>query len=99
MENTIRTFPLAVLLEKIIPKKRPIAAEDKNAKDIIEQMKQLKKQIDEMNVRFDMECDEDLVESYIYQLQALQSRYRYLIKQAKAQQICCGKKEALQKEG
>ena len=38
------------------------------------------------STRFDMQSDADLIEASIYELDALQARYRFLIKQARRQQ-------------
>ena len=39
--------------------------------------------------RFENECNDDLVDSLIYEIQALKSLYRFQIKQAKELGLCC----------
>ncbi len=44
-------------------------------------------QLDHVQRLFEMETDEDLIDSYIYQLEALRSRYRFLLRLAKEQSL------------
>ena len=43
----------------------------------------IKKQLNVINNMFNMETDEYLIDSYIYQIQSLNKRYQYFLKQAK----------------
>ncbi|MCI1983030.1 MAG: YaaL family protein [Oscillospiraceae bacterium] len=38
---------------------------------------------------FQQECDSDLIDACIYQREALQARYRYLLNRAKRQGVSC----------
>lgn len=38
---------------------------------------------------FESECDADLIEACVYQMEALEAKYRYLLKMAKRQGLEC----------
>jgi glucosamine 6-phosphate synthetase-like amidotransferase/phosphosugar isomerase protein len=50
---------------------------------IIENISEIKKQLDILNQNFQMETDEYLIDSLIYEIQALNKRYQYFLKAAK----------------
>ncbi|PWM37308.1 MAG: DUF2508 domain-containing protein [Clostridiales bacterium] len=50
---------------------------------ILEDIDEVLRQLRESSARFDLVCDDDLLESIIYEQNALMARYRYLIKLAK----------------
>ncbi len=54
---------------------------------LLEDIRQVCRQMDAAYTRFELEHDEDLVEAAIYELEALKARYRYLIKQAKQKKL------------
>lgn len=51
--------------------------------ELIRELREVKRQLDTVNRNFDMTADEDLVESYIYESNALLARYRYLLRSAR----------------
>lgn len=53
------------------------------ADELIRELREVKRQLDTVNRNFDMTADEDLVESYIYESNALLARYRYLLRVAR----------------
>ena len=55
--------------------------ESKN--DLMVNIKNLKKEMTVVKSRFNMETDECLIDSYIYQMEALNKKYQYYLKQAK----------------
>ncbi|MCL2023350.1 MAG: YaaL family protein [Oscillospiraceae bacterium] len=62
--------------------------EEKDAQELLlEDIRAVCRQMDAARARFEMEQDEDLVESSIYELESLKARYRYLIKKAKRDKI------------
>ena len=67
--------------------KKAVLKSDKPSHEIIESIREVCRQIDYVNTRFSMESDSDLIEACIYELEALRSRYRYLLKIAKLQGI------------
>lgn len=50
---------------------------------IIENITEIKKQLDILNQNFQMETDEYLIDSLIYEIQAMNKRYQYFLKAAK----------------
>ena len=56
----------------------------------------LRQHIERVDANFNMTTDEDLVESFIYELNALTARYRYLLREAKEQKDRLGKVGATQ---
>lgn len=55
----------------------------KEQDDIIELLEQVQKDIDNVYSKFEYVTDEYLIDSYVYELKALQMRYQYLLKLAK----------------
>lgn len=54
--------------------------------------------IDAAQSRFEQEADPDLIEAAIYEMQSLRAKYRYLLRTARSQGICCGEKVHLWNE-
>lgn len=50
---------------------------------IIENITEIKKRLDILNQNFQMETDEYLIDSLIYEIQAMNKRYQYFLKAAK----------------
>ena len=50
---------------------------------LIEDMRDVRRQLDAVQSCFAMETNEDLLDAAIYQREALQARYRYLLRLAK----------------
>ena len=48
-------------------------------------------QLDRVQSGFEMETDSDLIEAYIYQMESLRARYRYLLRQAKGMGLTSAK--------
>jgi len=51
---------------------------------LIEDLRDVRRQLDALQSYYAMETDEDLLDAAIYQREALQARYRYLLRKAKA---------------
>lgn len=49
-----------------------------------EAIREVCRAMEAVQTRFSMESDSDLIESCIYEMEALRARYRYLLRQAKA---------------
>ncbi len=56
---------------------------------LILEMIEVRRKIEGCRNQFDASVDDDLIDSYIYELESLQARYRYLIKLAKKKNLCC----------
>lgn len=57
--------------------------ENKQSKDILDRIRDTKLEMGAIRCCFDLETNFDLIDAYILQLDALEKRYSYLIKQAK----------------
>lgn len=66
----------------------PVLLEEYRA--LLRDLEALQKQIRQVDSNFNMATDEDLVESYIYESNALAARYRYLMREAKEQKSRLG---------
>ncbi len=66
-------------------------------RDVIEEINTVKEQLRNVQNRFDLYTDSDLTEACIYEMEALEARYRYLIKKAKNQHFNHLPLEALHK--
>ena len=51
--------------------------------ELIRELREVQRQLDNVQSYFSMESDDDLLDSAIYQREALEARYRYLLRQAK----------------
>ena len=67
-------------------------AEEKSEADRCNQqlIGDIKMKLDSARCRFDYALDEELVESTIYELESLESRYSYLLKQARMRGLYSG---------
>jgi hypothetical protein len=61
--------------------------EDTSNKQLISEIEQVTQSIEMVSSRFNFQCDPDLVEACIYEMQALAARYRYLTREARRQGI------------
>jgi len=52
---------------------------------LINELRELRRQLDGIQSYFEMESDEDLIDAAIYLKEALEARHRYLLKQAREQ--------------
>ena len=59
---------------------KEISAEDQA---ILEEIREVNRQLRCIDRWFQMECNEDLIEAWIYQKEALHARYRYLMARAR----------------
>ena len=63
--------------------------EKKEMHDIITELNDLKRRIEEVDMRFDLQVDEDLIEACIYEKNSLLARYRHLLKYARERGLTC----------
>lgn len=70
---------------KILSNEKADPAALEEYRRILADLEYLKKQIQQVDTNFNMAVDEDLVESYIYELNALSARLRYVMREAKEQ--------------
>ncbi len=53
------------------------------------QIRETSAKLDAAHNRFENECDEDLLDSIIYEIQSLKALYRYLLRMAKEEGLQC----------
>lgn len=64
-----------------------INAQISNKDKLLQEIKLIKAQLQNASTHFELESDSDLIESTIYEIEALKARYRYLVKSAKAVEV------------
>ncbi len=57
----------------------------KEYNDIVQQMKEINLELDRIQKNFDFYTDFDLIDSCIYEMLSLKSRYKYLLKKIKSE--------------
>lgn len=82
MEGILQTFLKPIYATKTKSKSTVVKNDD-----VIAEINAVKEQLRNVQNRFDLYTDFDLTESCIYEMEALEARYRYLIKQAKSQNV------------
>lgn len=65
-------------------KKSPVSATREN---LIKEIEDLKQALETANSNFENVCDPDLIDSYIYEMNAISVRYRYLLKQMRKLEV------------
>ena len=70
--------------------KRAILRSEQPPHELLLAIREVCAQLDHVQARFEMECDGDLIDACIYEMEALRSRYRYLLRLAKDQGITAG---------
>ena len=60
--------------------------------EILEEIEEVKSKLKHANTEFNSQTDFDLIESCIYNIESLETRYNYLIKEARKQKIRCDAK-------
>jgi hypothetical protein len=56
---------------------------DKSSNELLCEIEAVKQGLSSVTARFEFQSDPDLVESCIYEMQALTARYRYLLREAR----------------
>ncbi len=75
-----------VALGAQIQKKETTAAEERRLQ-LLEQIRETGKEMAAVRSRFDLETNFDLIDAYILEMESLEKRYGYLIKEAKQAKI------------
>ncbi len=65
-------------IKRLLLKEPPLPA-------LLEDIREVCRQMEQVKTRFDMQSDADLVDACIYEQAALQARYRYLLEQVRKQ--------------
>lgn len=58
-------------------------SKDRQNEELLEEIKRVKRQMENANYNFQNAMDPDLIDSYIYESNAAWKKYRFLLKQAK----------------
>ena len=69
--------------EKILRPPKPVSD------SLLQQIRDTSQRLESAYSRFENECNEDLLDSIIYEIQSLKALYRYLLKQAKENGLEC----------
>ena len=62
--------------------------EERQEEKLLEEIREIKRDIACNEGWFSVELDEDLIEACVYQGQALRARYRYLMRRARTEHVC-----------
>lgn len=68
---------------RIKPRWRRKAAIQDARRELLEEMAETRRLLNQAYQGFNAHSDPDLIESYVYEINALQSRYSYLVRQMK----------------
>ena len=75
-----------IFYHEFIRKPKPMT--DKSL--LLRQIRETSERLNAAHSRFENECDEDLLDSVIYEIQSLKALYRYLLKRAREEGLQCG---------
>lgn len=65
------------------PRRKRDAQAQEERRELLEEMAQTRRLLNQAYQGFNAHSDPDLVESYVYEINALQSRYSYLVRRMK----------------
>ena len=74
---------MAQTVRKISPRKRLATPEQEERQALLEGLERTRVLIHQAYACFNRESDPDLIESYVFEINALQSRYSYLLKRVR----------------
>ncbi len=64
-------------------RRKAAGQKDEERRQLMEGMKQTRDQLNYAYAQFNLYCDPDLVDACVYEINALQSRYSYFVRQVK----------------
>lgn len=64
--------------------RRPASAREQERQALMESMQQTRQMINQAYTGFNAVEDPDLIEAYVYEINSLQARYSYLLRQVRA---------------
>ena len=73
--------------------------QDQEKRQLLEEIREVARLMACNDLWFELECNEDLIEACIYQREALQARYRYLLATARRKGISCAPFQPKRAEG
>lgn len=69
--------------------KKAVDEEAEAREKLVTEIREAGQRLENAYQRFELAKDEDLIESSIYEIEALKAQYRFLIKTAKEQHVMC----------
>lgn len=78
---------LRMIRHTVVSAAQKDAVAQADEKAILEEIKEVSRQMRYIDQWFDMECDADMIDSCIYQREALNARYRYLLNRARQHEL------------
>lgn len=75
--------------------KQKLLRNEEEPHPLIQSIREVCMLMDMTQSRFEQESDPDLIESSIYEMQALRAKYRYLLRMARSQGISCQERSHL----
>ncbi len=85
MEGILRRIPVVSFVRERLAQPDKEKREDREK--LLLDIKKVSMQIAQAESRFQMASDEDLIDSCIYEMEALNAQYRYLLRKAKEEGI------------
>lgn len=64
-------------------RRRELSPEEEERRQLMESMAQTRTQLNQAYAQFNVQSDPDLVDSCVYEINALRSRYSYFVRQVK----------------
>ncbi|MGE4282776.1 MAG: YaaL family protein [Clostridia bacterium] len=90
MKPTENSNYIQELLSNLIASRKPpihIDPESREKQELIDYLFQAKKELDIANSNFEFAKDNELIDYFIYEIKAAETRYQYLLKKAKERNI------------
>ncbi len=78
---------LALKLAQVMRRTEKNEAQEES-EQLLREIREINREISRNEGWFSEEMDEDLIDSCVYQGQALRARYRYLMRMARQKQVC-----------
>jgi len=67
--------------------KKAVLKDVQQPNELLTAIRDVCRKLELVNARFEMESDDDLIESCIYERESLRARYRFLLRQAREQGV------------
>ncbi|MBE6886127.1 MAG: DUF2508 family protein [Oscillospiraceae bacterium] len=83
MEGVLRQLPALGVISREKSKQKNKKGETTRAHQLLAELDLVQQELEAVNTWYNLAVDEDLIESYIYQMKALKAKYAHLLKQAK----------------
>ena len=88
MESGVRMETVLKLIQRVDSRETD-KKQEQEKRQLLEELREVARLMAGNDLWFQLECDENLIEACIYQREALQARYRYLLGTARRKGISC----------